>query len=126
LNKNKTSQIKIGDEIQIDYKKDKRFYKLVDIAIWHMSKRIKTILFEEIKPPYNYEMHKYMKIKHKPKYKMVHRDQFIIKIKGDSRAYQLVVYRGYTDHSKIGSVHFKLCIAVIPIIQRLGVCISIS
>jgi len=98
--------IKIGDEVKIVYRKDTKFYKLTDIATWQVSKRIKTIFFEEQEDPYNYETHKYIKRKHKPKYKLVNRDQIIIKGKTESRAYEVIIYSS-DDDSKIRSVHFN-------------------
>ena len=103
----RTPIIKIGDEVKIVYRKDIKFYKLKDIATWQVSKRIKTIFFEEREDPYNYETHKYIKRKHKPKYKIVNRDQIMIKSKTESRAYQVIVYSKYKDESKIGHVHFN-------------------
>lgn len=99
--------IKIGDEVKVVWRKDFKFYKLVDIAVWEVSKKIKTVMFEEQKDRWDYDSHKKIKLKHKPKFTLKDGDQLIISNKTDTRSYQVVVQPGYDNSRKIASVFFN-------------------
>lgn len=90
-------QVMIGQTLCIVFKKDKRYYKLVDVALWSKCGNIKTALF--------------LRLRNRPKgrIKEFHgREQFLVKHKDKYAIYGVHIYaRSKIDPNIMTDVGFQ-------------------
>lgn len=88
--------IKLNQNISVQYKKDKWYYVVEDVAIWTKCGNIRTVLF--------------YRLKNRPKGKVINfhgKEQFIFEYKGKYAIYNIGVYaRNTYNHNIITHVSF--------------------
>lgn len=88
----------------------KRYYQLMDIAIWTETQKILTIDIMEIKLPYlpTKEEIKYFKSQiKKSKFTLVHKEPFLVKFKNETQPYLPTCYFRYNYPKEFSQTYFN-------------------